>query len=76
VDARQVELPLYDTVMEKIGKPIVLNIGMLGAIIALTELVKPESIMATLKERIPGSFLEMNRSALELGMALGNDFNR
>jgi 2-oxoglutarate ferredoxin oxidoreductase subunit gamma len=76
VDARQVELPLYDTVMEKIGKPIVLNIGMLGAIIALTELVKPESIMATLKERIPGSFLKMNRSALELGMALGKKFSR
>jgi 2-oxoglutarate ferredoxin oxidoreductase subunit gamma len=71
VDARQVELPLYDTVMEKIGKPIVLNIGMLGAIVALTELVKPESIMTTLKERIPGSFLEMNRKALELGMELG-----
>jgi 2-oxoglutarate ferredoxin oxidoreductase subunit gamma len=76
VDARQVELPLYDTVMEKIGKPLVLNIGMLGAIIALTGLVKPESIMATLEERIPGSFLKMNRSALELGMALGNKFNR
>ena len=74
VDARQVELPLYDTVMEKIGKPIVLNICMLGAVIALTELVKPESIMTTLKERIPGSFLEMNRKALELGMELGNNF--
>lgn len=75
VDARQAELPLYDTVMEKIGKPIVLNICMLGAIISLTELVKPESIMTTLKERIPGSFLEMNRTALELGMDLGSKFN-
>lgn len=74
VDARQVELPLYDTVMEKIGKPIVLNICMLGAVIALTELVKPESIMTTLKDRIPGSFLEMNRSALELGMELGKNY--
>ena len=75
VDARQVELPLYETVMEKIGKPIVLNICMLGAVIALTELVKPESIMTTLKDRIPGSFLEMNRTALELGMELGRNFN-
>ena len=74
VDARQVELPLYDTVMEKIGKPIVLNICMLGAVIALTELVKPESIMTTLKDRIPGSFLEMNRAALELGMELGKNY--
>ncbi len=75
VDARQVELPLYETVMEKIGKPIVLNICMLGAVIALTELVKPESIMTTLKDRIPGSFLEMNRTALELGMELGKNYN-
>jgi 2-oxoglutarate ferredoxin oxidoreductase subunit gamma len=30
VDARQVELPMHETVMEKIGKPIVLNICMLG----------------------------------------------
>ncbi len=74
VDARQIELPLYETVMEKIGKPIVLNICMLGAVIALTELVKPDSIMTTLKDRIPGSFLEMNRKALELGIELGNQF--
>ncbi len=74
VDARQVELSLYETVMEKIGKPIVLNICMLGAVISLTELVKPESIMTTLKDRIPGSFLDMNRQALELGIELGDQF--
>lgn len=70
VDAVQLELPLYDTVMSEIGKPIVLNICMLGAVVALTELVKPESIMATLTDRIPDSFLDMNRTALELGMEL------
>jgi 2-oxoglutarate ferredoxin oxidoreductase subunit gamma len=59
--------------MAKIGKPIVLNICMLGAVIALTELVKPESIIATLTDRIPDSFLEMNRNALELGMELGRN---
>ena len=71
VDANQVELPMYESVMEKIGKPIVFNICMLGAVIALTQLVKPESIMATLEDRIPPSFLEMNREALAIGMALG-----
>ncbi len=74
VDALQAELPLYKTVMEEIGKPIVLNICMLGAIISMTDLVKPESIMTTLKDRIPGSFLDMNRKALELGMELGKNF--
>jgi 2-oxoglutarate ferredoxin oxidoreductase subunit gamma len=73
VDALQMELPIYETVMAEIGKPIVLNICMLGAVVALTELVKPESIMSTLSERIPGSFLEMNRKALNLGMELAKE---
>jgi len=57
-------------VMEKIGKPIVFNICMLGAVIRLTDLVEPESIMKVLENRIPSDFLEMNRKALELGMEL------
>jgi 2-oxoglutarate ferredoxin oxidoreductase subunit gamma len=71
VDAQQKEMAIYETVMVKIGKPIVFNICMLGAVIALTGLVKPESIMKTLENRIPEDFLEMNRSALDLGLKLG-----
>ena len=41
-DAVQKQLPMYETVMEKIGKPIVFNICMLGAVVALTELVRVE----------------------------------
>jgi len=75
VDARQRELPLYRTVMDKIGKPIVFNICMLGAVIALTGLVSPESIMKVLKERIPAGFIEMNQQALELGLEMGRENN-
>jgi len=71
VDAQQKELPIHQAVMEKIGKPIVFNICMLGTVISLTDLVKSESIMKVLKNRIPSSFLEMNRKALDLGMKLG-----
>ena len=71
VDARQVALPLYQTVMDAIGKPIVFNICMLGAVLGLTELVRPESILQVLKQRIPSGFIEMNAQALELGLALG-----
>jgi 2-oxoglutarate ferredoxin oxidoreductase subunit gamma len=70
VDARQYELPLYRTVMDEIGKPIVFNICMLGAVIGLTEVIRPESIMKTLETRIPADFLDMNRKALDLGLAL------
>jgi 2-oxoglutarate ferredoxin oxidoreductase subunit gamma len=70
VDAQQKELPMYRHVMENIGKPIVFNICMLGAVVALTKLVKSESIMEVLKERIPSGFIKMNREALNLGMKL------
>ena len=68
VDAQQKELIMYETVMAKIGKPIVFNICMLGAVIALTELVKPESVMKMLALRIPQDFLDMNRQALDIGL--------
>jgi 2-oxoglutarate ferredoxin oxidoreductase subunit gamma len=70
VDARQIELPMYDVVLEKIGKPIVFNICMLGSVISITDLVKPESVMKVLEKRLPGEFLEINRKALNLGLSL------
>ena len=73
VDAQQKELPIYLTVMEKIGNPIVFNICMLGVVIRMADLVKAESIMKVLKDRIPSSFLEMNLKALDLGMKLVED---
>ena len=70
VDAKQIQFPIHQTVMDRIGNPIVFNICMLGVVIQLTQLVKPESIMKTLEKRIPASLLEVNRKALELGMEL------
>ena len=71
VDAQQKELAMYETIMEEIGKPIVFNICMLGAVIQLTKLVQPKSIMKILEKRIPADFLDMNRKALDIGIKLG-----
>lgn len=71
VDAQQKEIALYETVLEKIGKPIVFNICMLGAVSAIVEVVSPESIMKALENRIPADFLDMNRKALDIGIELG-----
>jgi 2-oxoglutarate ferredoxin oxidoreductase subunit gamma len=70
VDARQIELPMYRQVMEQIGKPIVFNICMLGTLLGLIDLVKPDSIMKVLENRIPEGFLEMNKKALDIGFNL------
>jgi 2-oxoglutarate ferredoxin oxidoreductase subunit gamma len=74
IDAQQKQLPIYQTVMEKIGKPIVLNICMLGALLGLTDIVRPESVMKVLETRVPPDFLEMNRQALLVGIELGKKF--
>lgn len=71
VDAKQIELPMYDTVMAEIGKPIVFNVCMLGAVLGVTEVLKPPSVMSVLKTRVPGDFIEMNQKALDLGLDLG-----
>jgi 2-oxoglutarate ferredoxin oxidoreductase subunit gamma len=75
VDARQIELGMYQATMASIGKPIVFNICMLGAVIAITNLVRPESILRVLQTRIPSSFLEMNRKALDLGVKIAQELN-
>ena len=74
IDAVQFELPIYQTVMDNIGKPIVFNICMLGTLIGLTGILKPEAVLKVLEQRIPPSFLDMNRKALQLGIDLGKPY--
>lgn len=71
VAAHHVALPMYDTVMEKIGKPIVFNICMLGTLIGLTKIVESDSIIKVLETTIPKDFMEMNKKALNLGFEMG-----
>jgi 2-oxoglutarate ferredoxin oxidoreductase subunit gamma len=74
VDAQQRELAMFQNVMDKIGKPIVFNICMLGAVIELVDLIAPQAIMKVLEKRIPKDFLDLNRRALDLGLELGREF--
>jgi len=73
VDAKQKGIPMYDTVLKKIGNPVVFNVCMLGAVVEFTDLVKPDSIMKVLEGRLPEEFLEMNRKALQVGMELARE---
>ncbi len=74
-DAKQYDLPMYDQVMEQIGKPIVFNICVLGAVVGLTSLIKPKSMLAAIKDRVPKDFIELNTKAFELGLEMGADFS-
>ena len=74
VDARQIEIPIYASVMEEIGKPIVFNIAVLGALLGIKPLVQEESLLAVIKERVPADFVSMNSDAFQLGLSLGREF--
>lgn len=74
VDARKLELPMYEQVVEQIGKPIVYNICTLGALIGITEILQPDTVMRVLEKRIPQDFLKMNMRAFDLGLALGSQY--
>lgn len=74
VDAKQLELPMYEQVMDKIGKPIVYNICTLGALVGITQILEPEAVLQVLEERIPKDFLEMNMRAFDLGLVLGSQY--
>jgi Pyruvate/2-oxoacid:ferredoxin oxidoreductase gamma subunit len=45
---------------------------MLGALIGLTSIVKPESVTKVLESRIPAELLDFNIQALQLGLKLAD----
>ena len=69
-DATQISYPMYETVMENFGTSIVHNICMLGVVLKLTDIVKPESLMKVFEVRMPAKFIDMNKKALQLGIDL------
>jgi 2-oxoglutarate ferredoxin oxidoreductase subunit gamma len=70
VDARHKELPMYETLMERIGKPQAFNICVLGAVNRFTKLVRMSSLEKVLETRFAPAFYEANRAALRLGEEL------
>jgi len=63
------------TMASEMGNEQVTNLIMLGAFIAATEVVQPDSVMAALKLILPErrhNLLPLNREALEKGMAVYN----
>ncbi|MBU1170184.1 MAG: 2-oxoacid:acceptor oxidoreductase family protein [Proteobacteria bacterium] len=75
VDSRQIEIPMHAAVMDNIGDLLVYNICMLGALLALTQVVSIDSVIKVLETRMPPSSLPMNRRAMDLGIALGAKHN-
>jgi 2-oxoglutarate ferredoxin oxidoreductase subunit gamma len=72
MDARQLELPLFETVREALGTAQPLNLCMLGAMVNVTRVVGLQALQAAVSRRFSGEAGERNLRALELGGELAD----
>ncbi len=77
LDARQIGLPMHAAVVERLGAAQPLNVCVLGALVAVTGIVREESIRQATARRFRPEHREMNLRALELGfeLARGRSWN-
>lgn len=56
---------------EEIGKKVVMNMILLGAIIGITKIIEKESIIRAIKETTSPKFIDLNLQAFNEGYTLG-----
>jgi 2-oxoglutarate ferredoxin oxidoreductase subunit gamma len=61
------DIPIMRTAKLEVGREIVANVIALGAMIALTDVVKRESGEQAVLAKVPEAFKELNRKAYNLG---------
>ena len=69
-DIRIYNIPILETATKELNKPMVANIIALGSIIELTKIVTQESLEKAVLGRVPRGTEDLNRKALERGVAL------
>lgn len=72
VDARHYAIDMHHAVLETFGKPQTLNICVLGALLEITKVLKPESVLGALAGRFNPAFHAANEKALTLGRELAS----
>jgi 2-oxoglutarate ferredoxin oxidoreductase subunit gamma len=73
IDAQVFNLPMHETVTRELKLPLAFNICVLGALQALTDIVRPESLLEVVKRRVPARYRDQNVRACELGMELARN---
>jgi 2-oxoglutarate ferredoxin oxidoreductase subunit gamma len=74
IDARQIELPMYQTVVDQLENSMVFNSCMLGVVLGFTKLVTPDSVMRVLAKRFSRG-IDVNHKAVNLGLELAQTQN-
>jgi 2-oxoglutarate ferredoxin oxidoreductase subunit gamma len=70
-DRRIRHLPLFRTAEEKLGKPNLVYVVALGALVEMTQVVTKPALEAAVKDHVPRGSEELHLSALEEGYRLG-----
>ena len=68
-----VGVPATAAAMSELGSPQPANVVMLAAVVSLTGLIDPDDLRAALEEALPAPVLPLNRRAVDLGLALGEE---
>ena len=68
--AKQVSIPATEKAFREFNNRMVANIVLLGAVAKAVGLVKEESLLKSLANRVPPAFLDLNQKAVRLGFDL------
>lgn len=74
IDARQIELAMYEAVLTEIKNPIVYNLCVLGALIYFIPLVQQASLDLVLENHFSSALLPVNKRAFQLGRQLAEKY--
>jgi len=75
-DYTLIELPITDLAINKVGRPMVVNIIALGIIQAISNIVTYDSLKKAVLNRVPKGTEEMNTRALDTGVEAAKNFKK
>jgi len=70
INAKICKLPIIDTAVKKLKKPMVANIISLGVICSLVDIIEEKSLEKAILGRIPPGTEDINRNAFKEGLKL------
>jgi len=65
-------VPILDSAVKDLGKPMVTNIVALGVLVEITKVISKESLEKAVLDRVPKGTEELNRKALAKGYEIAN----
>jgi 2-oxoglutarate ferredoxin oxidoreductase subunit gamma len=73
IPIKHIPIPATEKALKDLGNRMVANMVLLGAMVKAVGLVREEFVLRALSNRVPASFLELNKKALALGLELGKN---